>query len=86
MYCTVPDRNPWRRAPSSPWWWEAFAQARPRGADGAGDVIDEVTSAGDADRSKPAPDLVQVALEKAGLGRAAFPASLMTAAAADAAT
>jgi phosphoglycolate phosphatase-like HAD superfamily hydrolase len=33
-------------------------------ADGA---VDEVTSAGDVDQSKPAPDLVQVALDKVGL-------------------
>ncbi|HEX5187997.1 MAG TPA: HAD family hydrolase [Streptosporangiaceae bacterium] len=31
------------------------------------DVIDAATSAGDVDKSKPAPDLVQVALEKAGV-------------------
>ena len=41
-----------------------------REAIGADDVIDAATSSGDADRSKPAPDLVQVALEKAGLGPA----------------
>jgi HAD superfamily hydrolase (TIGR01509 family) len=34
------------------------------GADGA---VDEATSAGDVDQSKPAPDLVQVALDKVGL-------------------
>ena len=33
-------------------------------ADGA---VDEATSAGDVDQSKPAPDLVQVALDKVGL-------------------
>jgi HAD superfamily hydrolase (TIGR01509 family) len=31
------------------------------------DVIDAATSAGDADKSKPAPDLVQIALEKAAV-------------------
>jgi HAD superfamily hydrolase (TIGR01509 family) len=38
------------------------------------DVIDEVTSAGDAEQSKPAPDLVQIALDKAGTsaGQAVF--------------
>jgi HAD superfamily hydrolase (TIGR01509 family) len=41
-----------------------------REAIGAEDAIDEVTSAGDAEASKPAPDLVQVALEKVGLGPA----------------
>lgn len=34
------------------------------------DVIDEVTSAGDAAQSKPAADLVQIALDKAGVGAA----------------
>lgn len=34
------------------------------------DAIDEVTSAGDAGQSKPAPDLVQIALDKAGAGAA----------------
>jgi HAD superfamily hydrolase (TIGR01509 family) len=34
---------------------------------GAGDAVDEATSAGDVEQSKPAPDLVQVALDKAGL-------------------
>ena len=38
-----------------------------RKAIGADDVIDEATSARDANRSKPAPDLVQVALRKTGL-------------------
>jgi len=33
----------------------------------ADDAIDAATSAGDVDRSKPAPDLVQNALEKAGV-------------------
>ncbi|MEP7022316.1 MAG: HAD family hydrolase [Actinomycetota bacterium] len=33
----------------------------------ADDVIDAATTPGDADHSKPAPDLVQVALEKEGL-------------------
>jgi HAD superfamily hydrolase (TIGR01509 family) len=33
----------------------------------ADDVIDAATSAGDVDSSKPAPDLVQVALNKAGV-------------------
>jgi HAD superfamily hydrolase (TIGR01509 family) len=39
-----------------------------RAALDADDAIDEVTSAGEVDTSKPAPDLVQVALEKAGTG------------------
>ncbi|HEX5287999.1 MAG TPA: HAD family hydrolase [Streptosporangiaceae bacterium] len=34
---------------------------------GVGEAVDEATSAGDVDQSKPAPDLVQVALDKAGL-------------------
>jgi HAD superfamily hydrolase (TIGR01509 family) len=40
----------------------------------ADDVIDEAASAGDVDRSKPAPDLVQVALDKAAVhpGEAVF--------------
>jgi HAD superfamily hydrolase (TIGR01509 family) len=33
----------------------------------AEDAIDEATSSADVDRSKPAPDLVQVALDKAGV-------------------
>jgi HAD superfamily hydrolase (TIGR01509 family) len=33
----------------------------------ADDAIDAATSAGDVDKSKPAPDLVQTALEKAGV-------------------
>lgn len=33
----------------------------------AGDAIDEATSSADVERSKPAPDLVQVALDKAGV-------------------
>jgi len=33
----------------------------------AEDAIDEATSSGDVDTSKPAPDLVQVALDKAGV-------------------
>jgi len=33
----------------------------------ADEAVDEATSAGDVDKSKPAPDLVEVALEKAGL-------------------
>jgi len=37
-----------------------------RSALDADDAVDEVTSAGDVDKSKPAPDLVQVALQKAG--------------------
>jgi HAD superfamily hydrolase (TIGR01509 family) len=37
---------------------------------GAGEAVDEATSAGDVDQSKPAPDLVEVALDKAGLGPA----------------
>jgi HAD superfamily hydrolase (TIGR01509 family) len=36
-----------------------------RAALGADDAIDEATSSADVERSKPAPDLVQVALEKA---------------------
>jgi HAD superfamily hydrolase (TIGR01509 family) len=36
-------------------------------AQDAGDAVDEATSAGDVEQSKPAPDLVQVALDKAGL-------------------
>ena len=36
----------------------------------ADEAVDEATSAGDVDKSKPAPDLVEVALEKAGLARA----------------
>jgi HAD superfamily hydrolase (TIGR01509 family) len=45
-----------------------------RAALDADDVIDEVTSSADAERSKPAPDIVQVALEKAGVepARAVF--------------
>ncbi len=45
-----------------------------RAALDADDAIDEATSAGDADRSKPAPDLVGVALERAGVepGHAVF--------------
>jgi HAD superfamily hydrolase (TIGR01509 family) len=38
-----------------------------RAALGADDAVDEATSAGDVDQSKPAPDLVQVALDKVGL-------------------
>jgi len=38
-----------------------------RAALDAEDAIDEATSSGDVERSKPAPDLVQVALEKAGV-------------------
>jgi beta-phosphoglucomutase-like phosphatase (HAD superfamily) len=40
----------------------------------AEDAIEGATSAGDVDQSKPAPDLVQVALGKAGVGpeRAVF--------------
>jgi HAD superfamily hydrolase (TIGR01509 family) len=37
-----------------------------RAALDADDAIDAATSSADADRSKPAPDLVQIALEKAG--------------------
>jgi HAD superfamily hydrolase (TIGR01509 family) len=37
-----------------------------RAALGADDTLDEATSSGDVDASKPAPDLVQVALDKAG--------------------
>lgn len=33
----------------------------------AGDAIDAATSSGDVEKSKPAPDLVQVALDKAGV-------------------
>jgi HAD superfamily hydrolase (TIGR01509 family) len=36
----------------------------------ADEAVDEATSAGDVDKSKPAPDLVEVALEKAGLAPA----------------
>jgi HAD superfamily hydrolase (TIGR01509 family) len=36
-----------------------------RAALGAGDAIDDVTSSADVERSKPAPDLVRVALDKA---------------------
>ena len=45
-----------------------------RAALDADDAIDEATSAGDVDQSKPAPDLVEVALDKAGLdaGEAVF--------------
>ena len=45
-----------------------------RQALGADDAIDEVTSSADVAASKPAPDLVQVALEKAGVrpGEAVF--------------
>jgi HAD superfamily hydrolase (TIGR01509 family) len=38
-----------------------------RGALDAEDAIDEATFAGDVETSKPAPDLVQVALERAGV-------------------
>ena len=38
-----------------------------RAALDADDAIDDATSSADVDRSKPAPDLVQVALEKAGV-------------------
>ena len=34
---------------------------------GASDLIDDTTSSSDADRSKPNPDIVQAALEKAGV-------------------
>jgi HAD superfamily hydrolase (TIGR01509 family) len=45
-----------------------------RAALAADDVIDAATSAGDVESSKPAPDLVEVALEKAGVSadRAVF--------------
>jgi HAD superfamily hydrolase (TIGR01509 family) len=33
----------------------------------AGDIIDEVTSSGDVDKAKPAPDVFRVAMDKAGL-------------------
>jgi HAD superfamily hydrolase (TIGR01509 family) len=33
----------------------------------AGDVIDEVTSSGDVDKAKPAPDVFRAAMDKAGL-------------------
>jgi HAD superfamily hydrolase (TIGR01509 family) len=39
-----------------------------RAALGADDAVHEATSSADVDASKPAPDLVQVALEKAGAG------------------
>jgi HAD superfamily hydrolase (TIGR01509 family) len=39
-----------------------------RAALDADDAIDDATSAGDVGRSKPAPDLVDVALERAGTG------------------
>jgi HAD superfamily hydrolase (TIGR01509 family) len=38
-----------------------------RRAISADDVIDVVTTADDADASKPSPDIVQIALDKAGL-------------------
>ena len=40
----------------------------------ADDAVDDVTSADDVDRSKPAPDLVEVALDKSGVpaGQAVF--------------
>jgi HAD superfamily hydrolase (TIGR01509 family) len=41
-----------------------------RRAINADDFIDEVTAADDADSSKPSPDIVQVALDKAGLSAA----------------
>jgi HAD superfamily hydrolase (TIGR01509 family) len=41
-----------------------------RAALDADDAIDEATSAGDVEASKPAPDLVQVALDKCGLSPA----------------
>jgi HAD superfamily hydrolase (TIGR01509 family) len=45
-----------------------------RAALDAEDAIDEATFSGDVERSKPAPDLVQVALDKAGVpaGQAVF--------------
>ncbi len=45
-----------------------------RAALDAEDAIDEATFAGDVETSKPAPDLVQVALDKAGVppGEAVF--------------
>jgi HAD superfamily hydrolase (TIGR01509 family) len=45
-----------------------------RQALGAGDAVDDATSSADVGASKPAPDLVQVALEKAavGAGQAVF--------------
>jgi HAD superfamily hydrolase (TIGR01509 family) len=45
-----------------------------RAALGADDALHEATSSGDVDASKPAPDLVQVALDKAGAspGEAVF--------------
>src|SRR5436305_3852323 len=45
-----------------------------RAALGAGDAVHEATSSADVDASKPAPDLVRVALEKAGVrpGEALF--------------
>ncbi|WP_328471567.1 HAD family hydrolase [Streptomyces sp. NBC_00448] len=52
---------------------EEEAQVMIRALD-VGDVIDAVTTASDVSSSKPAPDLVQQALEKAGVaaGRAVF--------------
>jgi HAD superfamily hydrolase (TIGR01509 family) len=45
-----------------------------RSALDAEDAVDEATSSGDVEASKPAPDLVQVALERAGVapGEAVF--------------
>jgi HAD superfamily hydrolase (TIGR01509 family) len=45
-----------------------------RAALDADDAIDEATNSGDVEQSKPAPDLVQVALDKAGVapGQAVF--------------
>jgi phosphoglycolate phosphatase-like HAD superfamily hydrolase len=45
-----------------------------RAALDADDALDEATSAGDVSQSKPAPDLVEVALDKVGLdpGEAVF--------------
>jgi phosphoglycolate phosphatase-like HAD superfamily hydrolase len=37
-----------------------------RAAPGADEAVDEATSAGDVEQSKPAPDLVRAALDKAG--------------------
>jgi HAD superfamily hydrolase (TIGR01549 family) len=45
----------------------ADAMTRLQRAIGADDAIDHVTTSGDVERSKPAPDLMEVALDKASL-------------------